>query len=248
MVSLPFFKLDEKRLWQAIGIVLGVSLVLIFAAVQSSWWTASFYPDNTQEARGEFSFDGRDLQLYRNGEEAACPLVVCGERPYTDGSALGTVMDRTEMFVTLGLIGLVIYVGMLLGLYHGKLHNTRLVLGTGFASLAALLVGLFWFTFTVGEAGVQEVERVFDAYAAQSGGVPRPEPKFWGTQDIAGNELETAPGLGWLFAILGALNLALGTVLLYHFPEESDDTAGYAVEEETAETSSPGRLAASRDG
>lgn len=243
-MSLPSFKLDEKRLWQAIGIVLGVSLVLVFAAVQSSWWTASLYPDNVQEARGEFSFDGRDLQLYRNGEEAACPLVVCGERPYTDGSALGTVMDRTEMFVTLGLIGLVVYVGMLLGLYHGKLHNTRLVLGTGFASLAAILVGLFWFTFTIGDAGVQEVERVFAGYGAQSSGV---EPEFWGTQDVAGNELETAPGLGWLFAILGALNLALGTVLLYHFPEDSDDAAGYTVEEESAEPASPGRLVASRD-
>lgn len=222
-------KPDSRRLWIVIIAILGVSGLLVLSSLQFPWFTATFEVGSA-EYRGNFDFEDATLTEFSNGDQGRTQVLV-----YGDGSAFGDLMDLTQGMAALGIVGMAGF-GILLALYyHGQLASTAWIKGSWVAGFAGLIFAVTVFSLRAGAAGADEIVALLDAHPAVTpGSFGRPDDIFWGSQVYAQGQLHSAPGVGWLLVILAIVNLFVGTLLLYRFPEGAEDAASedYDVESE----------------
>lgn len=221
-------KPDEKRLWVLIGALIGLAIVLLLASWQVPWYTANWSMAGA-EFQGHFTFEEARMEVYANGQ-----LADETARAYSDDSPFGTLMDRIQVWIGLGFIGAGGMATLLYLHYTGRYTAPRLIVVSWLVGVGGIAGGLTHFTLGAGSAGADEVARLIGAYSPQQAAMfGAPEPRFWGTQNYAGGELVSAPGVGWLLAALALLNLAAAVLLLYQFPEgtarEDEDLESFQV-------------------
>jgi hypothetical protein len=200
---------DENRLWLVIAVLLGVAVVLLFASFQTPWYTASLQVGGVH-AHSYFDFEDAAFEVYV-GDRLEDSMV----RPYSDASAFGDLMDRVGVLVGLGTFAAVALGVQLFSHYRGWWSHPKLIALSWLIGVGGIAAGIVHFTFSAARAGADEIQRLASMYNLASG---RPQEQFWGTQSYAGGELVSAPGVGWVLAILAMLNLAVVTLLLYQFP------------------------------
>ncbi len=206
-------KPDENRLWLVIAALLGVSMVLLFASFQVPWYMATLTTGNV-EFQGEFDFNEADVEVYSGGQ-----LLDSHTLAYGDPSAFGDLMDRVGVLMGLGTFAVLGLAALLFSHYRGWFSHSKLIALAWILGVGGIAAGLTSFTLGAGSAGADEISRLLAIYApGESDQLGRPDPLFWGTQTYAGGELVSAPGVGWLLAILALLNLGAATLLLYQFP------------------------------
>lgn len=234
------FEVSETRMWQTIGVLLGVTLLLLVASFQFPWYNAVYQPSAESEVRGDFYLDEYDVTLYSGGQEGRS----LPDRDYS-GGAFEDLMDTTTVGITLGVVAAFLFAALLGFYYYGYLDGVRFIVASWAVALVALVFAITYYSLNVADAAVRQVEEV-----AQSAGqyITPPEPRFWGTQRLSSGTLETSPGVGWLLAILAVVDLTLTLVLLFQFPETDEEGleeahADYRVDEEpiTAPAAASGR-------
>lgn len=211
-----------------IGALFGVSLLLLLASLTQPWFTASFY-SGSSEIHGTYWFEHWRYQ--------SCANDVCGDPgPLIDyqDSAWESLMETSKVLVGLGMVGVAGF-GILLGLYYyGYLEKTGFIKVAWLVGFVGILLGITYFALNAGGAGARQLEEL----VRQRGfsGFGPVEDKFWGSQPYANGELVSAPGVGWLLAILALVNMVPPTILLYQFPEreESPVKEDYALDDEDA--------------
>lgn len=219
---------DERQLWRVIAALFAVALLLLVASLSMPWFTATFHSGNS-ETQGTYWFEEWRYALCSDGE--------CGDLSpklsYDQAPAWDNLMSVAKILVGIGVVAFVGF-GILLGLYyHGYLEQTGWLKGAWVTGFVGVLFGVTYFALNAGNAGATQIQEL----VAQAGfqGFERPEPRFWGSQSYAGGELVSAPGVGWLLAILGLVSLVPPTILLYQFPEpEEEAESDYSLDEEEA--------------
>lgn len=214
---------DERRLWFVIIAILGTSALLVLSSLQFPWYTATYYV-GTAEYQGTFDFEEAVVQLFSNGREGTAYT-----GPYDD-SPFANLMESVQVFVALGIVGMGAFGALLAAYYYGHLASTRWIKVSWIVGFVCMILGITWFSLRAGYAGAEEIAVQIAAHPQLGGAqLGTPEPTFWGEQPYANGELVSAPGVGWLLAILAVVNYAAGTLLLYRFPEPDADTSDFEV-------------------
>lgn len=211
-----------------IGGLLAVAIVLLLASLSMPWFTASFY-SGSAETHGSYWFEEWRYEMCSNGECAdQSPKLTYDRAP-----SWSNLMSVSKVLVGIGVVAFVGF-GILLGLYYyGYLEQTGWLKAAWVIGFVGTLLGVTYFALNAGSAGAGQVQELVAQHGHQ--GFGRPDDQFWGSQDYAGGDLVSAPGVGWVVAILGLISLVPPTILLYQFPErEEEPEAEYAVEEDEA--------------
>ncbi len=213
---------NERRLWQVIAGVLGVTGILLIASLQFPWFTSSYFV-GTAEYRGSFDFEEGRLVLFSNDVEGEDWVL-----PYADDGPFAEVMGRAELLIGLGVAGVAAFGGLLALYYYGRLQSTRWIKVAWAVGFVSLVFGITYFALTAGGAGADEIYALLqESDRVDAGTFGAPEPTFWGEQNYANGDLVSSPGIGWLLAILATVNFVLGTLLLYQFPDRAGSEEGY---------------------
>lgn len=239
---------DEDRLWVVIAVLLGTAIVLLFASYQVPWYSATWTTSDV-EFQGSFDFNEAHIQIMEGGQELDSQYVV-----YSDQSGFGDLMDRTGVLVGLGTFAALAMGALLFAHYRGWYSQPKLIALSWLLGAGGIAAGVTIFMLGAGRAGADEVERLLSTYAPEYAPLfGRPDSVFWGSQTYAGGDMVSAPGVGWLLAVLALFNLAAATLLLYQFPagslqEEDADVASFQVVQEDKDRSSDAPMASVADG
>lgn len=205
---------DEERLWLVIAVLFGMSALLLFASLAQPWYVASFY-SGSSEINGVYEFEEWEYQLCSN-DSCQDPR----SANYDRAPAWEGLMSTSRTLVGLGVVGIVGF-GILLGMYYfGHIEETRWIKAAWGVGFVATLAGITYFALQAGDAARRQLVELVEARGYS--GFEAPEAKFWGSQQHANGVLETAPGVGWLLAILALATMVPPTILLYQFPERAD--------------------------
>ena len=214
---------DEKRLWIVIAVVFASAFLLLWGSLQFPWFAASYYPSDAQEYRGEFSFSEATVRVYSNNDAGTPRNII-----YGDDSPFGDLMSTTEGLVGFGNAMLLLFAGLVFAYYRGWVQRTLYAKMAWLVGFPAIVVGVAYFALNAGTSAVNEIQNLMEqipAFNAQGA----PDPVFWGEQRYANGDLYSNPGPGWILAILGLLDFAAGTLLLYQFPDSAEEPAPTAI-------------------